>query len=95
MKKISFLIFNLVILSGCVQSTAMLGPVLTAATTGNVYQTGFSYGANLTIKKTTGKSPSEHDSDYKREKKVEKNLKILLKKHIQLVRKNISLNKKN
>ena len=79
MKKISFLIFNLVILSGCVQSTAMLGPVLTAATTGNVYQTGFSYGANLTIKKTTGKSPSEHASDYKREKKVEKNLKILLK----------------
>ena len=95
MKKISFLIFNLVILSGCVQSTAMLGPVLTAATTGNVYQTGFSYGANLTIKETTGKSPSEHVSDYKRQKKVEKNLKNLLKKHIKLTRKKILLRTKN
>ena len=77
------------------QSTAMLGPALTAASTGNSLQASFSYGANLTIKETTGKSPSEHVSDYKRQKKVEKNLKILLKKHIQLVRKNISLNKKN
>ena len=95
MKKISFLIFNLVILSGCVQSTAMLGPALTAASTGNALQTGFSYGANLTIKKTTGKNPSEHIVDYKAKKKLEKNLKNLLKKHIKLTRKKILLRTKN
>ena len=69
---IGFLIFNLIILSGCVQSTAMLGPALTAASTGNVLQTGFSYGANLTIKKTTGKNTSEHIVDYKAKKRIEK-----------------------
>ena len=51
MKKIIFLIFNLIILSGCVQSTAMLGPAVTAASTGNILQTGLSYGANLAIKR--------------------------------------------
>ena len=68
MKKISFLIFNLVILSGCVQSTAMLGPALTVASTGNALQASFSYGVNLTIKETTGKSSSEHIADYKKKK---------------------------
>ena len=95
MKKISFLIFNLVILSGCVQSTAMLGPALTAASTGNVLQTGFSYGANLTIKETTGKNTSEHIFDYKAKKRIEKDLKNLLKKHIKLTRKKISLRTRN
>jgi outer membrane lipoprotein-sorting protein len=95
MKKISFLIFNLFILSGCVQSTAMLGPALTAASTGNALQTGFSYGANLTIKETTGKNASEHIVDYKAKKKIEKDLKNLLKKHIKLTRKKISLRTKN
>jgi len=73
----------------------MLGPALTAASTGNVLQTGFSYGANLTIRETTGKNPSEHIFDYKAKKKLEKNLKNLLKKHIKLTRKNISLRRKN
>jgi len=95
MKKIIFFIFNLVLLSGCVQSTAMLGPVLTAATTENVLQTSFSYGANLTIKETTGKNLSEHIVDYKAKKKIEKDIKNLLKKHIKLTRKKISLRKKN
>ena len=89
MKKIIFLLFNLIILSGCVQSTTMFGPALTAASTGNVLQTGLSYGANLTIKEATGKSPSEHIADYKEKKKIEKQLKNLLKKHIRLTRKKI------
>ena len=95
MKKIIFLIFNLIILSGCVQSTAMLGPAVTAASTGNILQTGLSYGANLDIKETTGKNPSEHIVDYKEKKRIEKDLKNLLKKHIELTRKNISLRTKN
>ena len=95
MKKISFLIFNLVLLSGCVQTTAMVGPAVTAATTGNVLQASLSYGTNFTIKETTGKSPTEHISNYKNKKKIEKNLENLLKKHIESTRKKISLIAKN
>jgi len=95
MKKIIFLICNLIILNGCVQSTAMLGPALTAASTGNFLQTGFSYGANLTIRETTGKNLTEHIVDYKAKKRIEKDLKNLLKEHIKLTRKKILLRTKN
>ena len=73
----------------------MLGPVVTAASTGNVLQTGLSYGANLAIKETTGKNPSEHIVDYKEKKRIEKDIKNLLKKHIKLTRQKISLRTKN
>ena len=94
MKKILFLLINLILLSGCVQSAAMFGPALTAATTGNVFQAGLSYGTNLTIKEKTGKSPSEHVVDYNKKKVIEKNLKNLIIKHVQLTRKKISTIKK-
>ena len=77
------------------QSTAMLGPALTVASTGNALQASFSYGANLTIKETTGKNPAEHIVDYKAKKKIEKDIKNLLKKHIKLTRKKIALRNKN
>ena len=95
MKKIIFLIFSLTVLSGCMQTTTMLGPALTAVSTGNALQTGLSYGANLTIKETTGKNTSEHIVDYKTKKKIEKDLKNLLEKHIKLTRKKISIRTKN
>ena len=43
-----------IILSGCVQSTAMLGPAITLASTGNVSQTGITFFTNKAIKKETG-----------------------------------------
>ena len=95
MKKIIFLVLNLIILSGCVQSTAMIGPAITAASTGNFLQAGFSYGTNLTKKETTGKNTSEHIVDYKKKKRIEKNLKNLLKEHIKVTRKKILLTTKN
>ena len=39
-KKIISGIFFLCLLNGCVQSTALLGPVYTMASTGNIYQAG-------------------------------------------------------
>jgi hypothetical protein len=90
MKKIIYLLISLILLTGCVQSTAMFGPALTAATTGNVFQAGLSYGTNLTIKEKTGKTPSEHVVEYNKKKIIEKNLKDLVKKHIQITRKKIS-----
>jgi hypothetical protein len=47
-------------LTGCLQNTAFLGPVITVASTGNVYQAGLSYGSSQTIKKMTGKTPTEN-----------------------------------
>tara|TARA_B100000965_G_scaffold364849_1_gene348807 strand:- start:1200 stop:1427 length:228 start_codon:yes stop_codon:yes gene_type:complete len=39
------------ILSGCAQSTAMLGPAITFASTGNVSQAGFTFATNKAVKK--------------------------------------------
>ena len=42
------------LLSGCAQSTAMLGPALTLASTGNVSQAGLTYFTNKAVEKETG-----------------------------------------
>ena len=61
--KIYFLIIIFISLSGCIQSTALLGPGVTIATTGNVMHAGFQYGANKAIKKETGKDVLTHLKD--------------------------------
>ncbi len=43
-----------IILSGCVQSTAMLAPSLTLASTGNISQAGMTFFTNKAVKKETG-----------------------------------------
>ena len=60
LKKIIAGLFLLFFLNGCVQSAALLGPAYTLASTGNIYQAGFSYGSNQAVKKVTGKSPTEN-----------------------------------
>ena len=59
-KKTVMASLSLLFLNGCVQPTAFLGPTITAGTSGNIYQASLSYGANQVIKKTTGKTPTEH-----------------------------------
>ena len=54
--KILFIFLIIVFLNGCVQTTALLGPGMTVATTGNVLQAGFQYGANTALKNGTGKN---------------------------------------
>ena len=54
--KIFATISLLFLLNGCVQSTAFLGPAVTIASSGNVYQAGLSYGSNLAVQKISGKS---------------------------------------
>ena len=51
--KLYFILLSFIFLSGCFQSSALLGP-------GNVAQAGFHYGANTAIKKETGKFPIRH-----------------------------------
>ena len=60
LKKIIVGLFLLFFLNGCVQNTALLGPAYTMASTGNIYQAGLTYGSNQTVKKITGKSPTEN-----------------------------------
>ena len=52
--KIFIYIVTGIILSGCAQSTAMLGPAITLASTGNVSQAGITYITNKAVEKETG-----------------------------------------
>ena len=52
--KIFIYIISALILSGCVQSTAMVGPALTLASTGNVSQAGVTFFTNKAVKEETG-----------------------------------------
>ena len=61
--KIFFVIFVLTFLSGCFQTTSLLGPGITVATTGNVFQASLQYGANSLIKEETGKDVLTHIKD--------------------------------
>jgi hypothetical protein len=53
--KVYFLILISISFSGCIQSTALLGPGFTIATTGNVMHAGLQYGANKAIEKRNRK----------------------------------------
>tara|TARA_B100001564_G_C20410101_1_gene565260 strand:+ start:363 stop:659 length:297 start_codon:yes stop_codon:yes gene_type:complete len=81
--KIFFVIFSLVILSGCIQTTSLLGPGITVATTGNVLQAGFQYGANTALKKETGKDVLTHIKDTVEQKNKEKKLHVKLRQLLE------------
>ena len=49
-----------VLLTGCTQSVAVLGPAITVATTGSVNQALLSGTINTGVKYQTGKGVSEH-----------------------------------
>jgi len=53
-KRILIYIASTAILSGCAQSTAMLGPAITLASTGNVSQAGIAFFTNKVVEKETG-----------------------------------------
>ena len=104
MKNILLILISFLLLSACAQSTAFIGPAITVGSTGNVMQAGFSYGSNMAVKKTTGKTPSEHISLYveekkegkklkKREAKIRKEMANYLQSHIEMMRE--KLNSKN
>ena len=54
------LLLCFVFLSGCFQTIAFLGPAITGASTGKIYQAGLSYGTNIIMEQATGKTTSEH-----------------------------------
>ena len=62
MKKI-LLLLCFVMLTGCFQSIALLGPAIGGISTGKIYQAGLSYGTNVMMLQATGKTTTEHMLD--------------------------------
>jgi len=95
-KKIYLLVLISMFLTGCIQSTALLGPGVTVATTGNIMQAGFQYGANSAIKNETGKDALTHLKDVVEEEqdnqKLEKKIKNLAQNTIQKIKKKLLIN---
>ena len=87
-------------LNNCMQSTAMIGPTMTLVSTGNLYQAGFSYGANKAVEKETGMQTTEYlinkiednqKKDISRDDdELTKSLQILLELNIEKTRKLIN-----
>ena len=95
-KKIYLVVLISIILSGCIQSTALLGPGITIATTGNVMQAGFQYGANTAIKKETGKDALTHLKDAveleQDSQKLQKKIRNFTQNTINRVKKKLLIN---
>ena len=81
--KIFFITSCLIFLSGCFQTTSLIGPGVTVATTGNVFQAGLQYGANTALKNETGKDVLAHIKDKVDDKHKEKKLHVKLKKILE------------
>ena len=64
MKKIISLLAILTLLTGCVESMALLGPASSVVASGNLTQSAISSAVSFGVKKQTGKSPSEHALAY-------------------------------
>jgi hypothetical protein len=64
MKKIFSLLFVLTLLTGCVESMALLGPITSGAGPGKIAQSAVSSAVSFGVKKQTGKSPGEHALAY-------------------------------
>ena len=94
--KIFFITFCFIFLSGCFQTTSLLGPGVTVATTGNVFQAGLQYGANTALKNETGKDALNHIlytvDEKNEEKKLHVKLKQLIESRIEITRQKLLSN---
>ena len=83
-------------LSGCMQSTAMLGPALTFGGTGNMSQAGISFFTSKVIEQETGmdavtlvSKKIEKNKTQKSQKRINKNFMLLVKTNFEKTRKKI------
>ena len=72
MKKIFSLLAMSVLLSGCVESMALIGPATTGAGSGKIAQSAASSALSYGVKKQTGKSAMEHMMTYAEEMNPQK-----------------------
>ena len=89
-KKIIFGISIGILLSGCMQSTAMVGPALTIASTGNISQAGLTFITNKAVEEETGMNTVSYVSSKIEEKnnqnKLKKEFKTLVKNNFNKTR---------
>ena len=98
-KKITLYFCISLFLTGCFQSSAMVGPAITFASTGNVSQAGLAYIANKAVKEETGMSTTEYVSTFledknkttKKNEKIDENLLILVQTNFEQTRKKLLL----
>ena len=64
MRKIISLLATLLLLNGCAESMALLGPASSAIGGGNVVQSSLTSVTDYAIKKSTGKNALEHATSY-------------------------------
>ncbi len=79
------------LLNACSQSTAMYGPALGFAATGNIYQAGLSFSANKAIEKETGLTATAYVNEIVKKKKKEKQMK---EKLVNLIKSNYKKTRK-
>ena len=88
-------------LTGCYQSTAMVGPAITFASTGNISQAGLAYMTNKAVEKETGMSTTEYvttiliektkKTKKTKNKKINEELMILVQTNFEETRKKLLL----
>jgi len=72
MKKVLILLTSIMLLTGCVETVALLGPASSLVGGGNIVHSSISSAASYGVKKTTGKSPMQHALAYAEEKNPNK-----------------------
>ena len=90
MKKVFLNLFILLFLTGCFQSTAMVGPTMTLVSTGNVGQAFGAFATNKAVEEETGMQTHEFIAKKVEEQniknkdlKINKELSSMLEKNIE------------
>ena len=99
MKKIILIGIGVLFLSGCAETTALLGPALIGGHSGSITKASLNYSAGYFIEKSTGKRAFEHAMSMvqepiqkRKEKKIKEDFTKFLKKHILSTRKQLLQN---
>tara|TARA_B100000780_G_scaffold240719_1_gene182960 strand:- start:231 stop:533 length:303 start_codon:yes stop_codon:yes gene_type:complete len=64
MLKLITAILILLLFNGCIQGSALFGPAVTVASSGNITQAGLSYVSSQTVTKITGKTPAANIKNF-------------------------------
>ena len=95
LNKVFIYIVTGIILSGCAQSTAMLGPVLTLASTGNTSHAGLTFFTNKAVEEETGMNTVSYVSSQIEKKnsktKMRRKFKKLLETNFEKTRQKLIL----
>ena len=97
--KITVILISFIFLTGFIPFLSLLGPGLTAISSGNIYKAGAQYMFNKTIKDTTGKNSLSYVKETIEKNNEKRNfnqeLMEIVERRIKLTRKKLNLEKIN